>query len=47
VRVVWRSGVSTLAFVLNHLLLKCVWRPQWTQGYLHCFAALAASTSPA
>ena len=29
-----------LAFVLNHLLLKCVWRPQWTPGYLECYAAL-------
>ena len=29
-----------LAFVLNHLLLKCVWRPQWTGRYLRCFDAL-------
>jgi aminoglycoside phosphotransferase (APT) family kinase protein len=29
-----------LAFVLNHLLLKCVWRPHWTLGYLECYAAL-------
>jgi tRNA A-37 threonylcarbamoyl transferase component Bud32 len=29
-----------LAFCLNHLLLKCVWRPQWTDGYLACFDAL-------
>lgn len=29
-----------LAFCLNHLLLKCVWRPQWTSGYLACFNAL-------
>jgi aminoglycoside phosphotransferase (APT) family kinase protein len=29
-----------LAFVLNHLLLKCVWRPQWTSRYLECFDAL-------
>ena len=32
-----------LAFVLNHLLLKCVWRPQWTDRYLQCFAALAGA----
>jgi aminoglycoside phosphotransferase (APT) family kinase protein len=32
-----------LAFCLNHLLLKCVWRPQWQAGYLECFDALAAS----
>lgn len=29
-----------LAFVLNHMLLKCVWRPQWTMRYLQCFDAL-------
>ena len=32
-----------LAFCLNHLLLKCVWQPQWTDRYLQCFDALAAS----
>jgi aminoglycoside phosphotransferase (APT) family kinase protein len=32
-----------LAFCLNHMLLKCAWRPQWTEGYLHCFDALARS----
>jgi aminoglycoside phosphotransferase (APT) family kinase protein len=30
-----------LAFCLNHLLLKGVWRPQWRGAYLACFAALA------
>jgi aminoglycoside phosphotransferase (APT) family kinase protein len=30
-----------LAFCLNHLLLKCVWRPWWTARYLVCFRALA------
>ena len=30
-----------LAFCLNHLLLKCAWRPQWTDRYLGCFVALA------
>ncbi len=29
-----------LAFCLNHLLLKCSWRPQWRVRYLACFAAL-------
>jgi tRNA A-37 threonylcarbamoyl transferase component Bud32 len=29
-----------LAFCLNHLLLKCVWRPRWTDNYLTCFDAL-------
>jgi len=29
-----------LAFCLNHLLLKCVWRPKWTGNYLACFNAL-------
>jgi hypothetical protein len=32
-----------LAFVLNHMLLKCVWRPQWTARYLECFDALSSS----
>jgi tRNA A-37 threonylcarbamoyl transferase component Bud32 len=30
-----------LAFCLNHLMLKCVWRPQWQARYLVCFDALA------
>ena len=29
-----------LAFCLNHMLLKCVWRPHWTRRYLDCFDAL-------
>ena len=32
-----------LAFCLNHLLLKCLWRPQWRERYLACYDALAAS----
>ncbi len=32
-----------LAFCLNHLLLKSVWRPAATSAFLHCFDALAAS----
>jgi aminoglycoside phosphotransferase (APT) family kinase protein len=32
-----------LAFCLNHLLLKCVWQPQWQRRYLDCFDALADS----
>ncbi len=30
-----------LAFLLNHLLLKCAWRPQWRAGYLAAFRAAA------
>jgi aminoglycoside phosphotransferase (APT) family kinase protein len=30
-----------LAFCLNHLLLKCVWRPQWWVQYLHSFSTLS------
>jgi aminoglycoside phosphotransferase (APT) family kinase protein len=30
-----------LAFCLNHMLLKCLWRPQWADGYLQCFTALS------
>ncbi|MFN3231114.1 MAG: phosphotransferase family protein [Alphaproteobacteria bacterium] len=29
-----------LAFCLNHLLLKCIWRPHWTDRYLNCFSAM-------
>jgi len=32
-----------LAFVLNHLLLKGAWRPQWRERYLASFAALVAA----
>lgn len=32
-----------IAFCLNHLLLKCVWRPGATPGYLACFNAFAAA----
>ena len=28
------------AFVLNHLLLKCLWRPEYAAQYLECFDAL-------
>jgi aminoglycoside phosphotransferase (APT) family kinase protein len=30
-----------LAFCLNHMLLKCLWCPQWRESYLACFDALA------
>ena len=32
-----------LAFVLNHLLLKGAWQPQWRTRYLEAFAELAAA----
>jgi aminoglycoside phosphotransferase (APT) family kinase protein len=32
-----------LAFCLNHLLLKCLWVPEATAGFLECFDALSAS----
>ena len=32
-----------LAFCLNHMLLKCLWRPQWRDEYLACFDALATN----
>ena len=32
-----------LAFCLNHMLLKCLWRPQWRERYLGCYDALAAT----
>ncbi len=32
-----------LAFCASHLLLKCIWRPQWAAGYLCCHDALVES----
>lgn len=32
-----------IAFLCNHLLLKCAWRPQWRAEYLGSFAACVAS----
>ena len=32
-----------LAFVLNHLLLKGAWQPQWRARYVEAFSALAAA----
>ena len=32
-----------LAFVLNHLLLKGAWRPQWRERYADAYAALASA----
>jgi Ser/Thr protein kinase RdoA (MazF antagonist) len=34
-----------LAFVLNHLLLKGVWKPHWRSGYLHLYATLVDAYS--
>jgi len=36
----WGDPAFDLAFVLNHLLLKCLWTPAARDGYLGCFAAL-------
>ena len=35
-----------LAFLLNHMLLKCVWRPQWKVRYLACFDAICGAYLP-
>lgn len=32
-----------LAFCLNHMLLKCLWRPQWRAQYLACYDVLAST----
>jgi aminoglycoside phosphotransferase (APT) family kinase protein len=37
----WGDPAFDLAFCLNHLLLKCLWTPRATVGFLGCFAALA------
>jgi len=39
----WGDPAFDLAFVLNHLLLKCLWTPSGRDGFLRCFAALAES----
>jgi len=31
-----------LAFCLNHFLLKCLWKPDFTAGYLSCFDAMVS-----
>ncbi len=30
-----------VAFCLNHLLLKCIWQPHWSDRYLACFERFA------
>jgi aminoglycoside phosphotransferase (APT) family kinase protein len=42
----WGDPAFDLAFCLNHLLLKCLWTPPATEGFLACFAALAAGYRP-
>jgi aminoglycoside phosphotransferase (APT) family kinase protein len=37
----WGDPAFDLAFCLNHLLLKCLWTPHASSGFLGCFAALA------
>lgn len=37
----WGDPAFDLAFCLNHLLLKCLWTPPATPGFLACFDALA------
>ena len=39
----WGDPAFDLAFCLNHLLLKCIWRPQWAARYLDSFDRLAAA----
>ena len=39
----WGDPAFDVAFCLNHLLLKCVWTPSATAGFLACFDALATT----
>ncbi len=39
----WGDPAFDLAFCLNHLLLKCLWTPIATPGFLACFAAMTAA----
>jgi aminoglycoside phosphotransferase (APT) family kinase protein len=43
----WGDPAFDLAFGLNHLLLKCLWTPAATPGFLASFDALAAAYRPA
>ena len=38
----WGDPAFDLAFCLNHLLLKCVWTPKASAGFMACFEALVA-----
>jgi aminoglycoside phosphotransferase (APT) family kinase protein len=37
----WGDPAFDIAFCLNHLLLKCLWTPHATEGFLACFDALS------
>ncbi len=39
----WGDPAFDLAFCLNHLLLKCLWTPAATDGFLACFDAMVAA----
>jgi streptomycin 6-kinase len=38
----WGDPAFDLAFCLNHLLLKCLWTPSASTGFMACFEALSA-----
>jgi hypothetical protein len=37
----WGDPAFDIAFCVNHLLLKCLWNPPATDGFLACFDALS------
>src|SRR6185312_16394504 len=39
----WGDPAFDLAFCLNHLLLKCLWKPWASNRFLECFGALASA----
>ncbi len=39
----WGDPAFDLAFCLNHLLLKCLWTPAATDGFLACFDTMVAT----
>ena len=39
----WGDPAFDVAFCLNHLLLKCLWNPSATVGFMACFAAFTAA----
>jgi aminoglycoside phosphotransferase (APT) family kinase protein len=39
----WGDPAFDIAFCLNHLLLKCLWTPTASTGFLACFRAMATT----
>jgi aminoglycoside phosphotransferase (APT) family kinase protein len=40
----WGDPAFDIAFCLNHMLLKCLWNPPASEGFLACFDVLAGAS---